>query len=394
MPPRTEPGFHLGRVFGIDIRIDWSLALIFMLIAVNLGVGLFPAQHPAWPPLLIWGLALLAAALFFLSVLAHELAHGIVGRRLGVPIEGITLFMFGGVARMRGEPRSPRAEFLMAVVGPLTSLVIGVGAIALGLVLAPGRLDEVAAGVFVRGLNPVATMLLWLGPINVLLAVFNLLPGFPLDGGRVLRAILWRLTGDLHKATAWASGVGRAIALGLVFLGILMMFGRRIPVLGQGFGQGLWLMLIGWFLHTAALQSYAQLRVREALRDMTVTRLMRRDLAPIGPIAPLSDLADRFLASGDERCLPVSDGDKLVGIVCVGDLRKVPRPEWPSRPVRDVMTPIDRVTTLSPDEDLAEAIPKLAQGELDQLPVVRGGRVEGILRRSDVMRWMEVFARA
>jgi Zn-dependent protease len=393
MDPRgVRGGFVLGRVLGVEVRVDWSLAVIFVVIAFNLGAGLLPRQHPDWPATLSWGMAVLAALLFFLSILTHELAHALVGRRLGVEIEGITLFMFGGMARMRREPSSPRAELLMAAVGPLASLGIGLAATAAGLSLIPGSIRELGPGQMLSALGPLPSLLLWLGPLNVLLAIFNLLPGFPLDGGRVLRAVLWGATGDLQKATAWASGAGRVIALGLVFAGLLMAFGQPIPFLGQGLAQGLWLMLIGWFLHTAAIQSYAQLRVREALRTITVAKLMRRDLAPISPIAPVSDLADRFLASGEERCLPVSEGEHLVGLVCVADLGKVPRAEWPRHPVREIMTVIASVPTVAPEEELVDAMPKLTQGQLDQIPVIREGRVEGLLRRSDVLRWVEVFA--
>jgi Zn-dependent protease/CBS domain-containing protein len=390
-----EPGFRLGRVRGIEIRIDWSLAVIFWLIAFNLGAGLFPALHPDWGPALVWVLAILAATLFFGSVLAHELAHALMGQRHGVPIEGITLFIFGGVSRLGGEPRSARAEFYMAIVGPITSLLIGIAAVALGGWMGGLWADpEADMQTLLRRLGPTATILLWLGPINILLAVFNMLPGFPLDGGRVLRAIIWRITGDVQRATKWASGVGRGIALSLVFLGMLMIFGRRVPVLGGGLVQGLWLIFIGWFLNNAAVQSYQQTVMREMLRDVRVARLMRQDAAFVPPEMRASVLAEELLTSGDQRCFPVVASERLVGLVCLADLRKVPREAWPWTPVRDIMTPLEALSVVSPNEEVVEALRKLAARDVDQVPVVEQGRVLGILRRADVLRWIELRARA
>ena len=224
----------MGRIFGVEVRLDWSLLVVFWLILVNLGGGLFSAHHPDWSPALRWGLAAIAAALFILSILAHELSHALVGRANGVQIAGITLFIFGGVAHMRGEPRSPRAELLMAAVGPLTSLLIGVVASLWGAYLAaPAVLDPADPLRAFQGVSPFATVLLWLGPINVMIGLFNLIPGFPLDGGRVLRAALWAGTRDLTKATRWAAMVGRAFGFLLIVAGVSMMFGVAIPFLGR-----------------------------------------------------------------------------------------------------------------------------------------------------------------
>src|SRR5690606_13431688 len=211
---------------------------------VNLGVGLIPAWHPDWGAGLVWSVAVLAAVLFFASIALHELAHALVARRYGIPVRRITLFVFGGMAHMESEPPSPKSELLMAAVGPLVSLLVGVVATALGSVLASDAVsrdgdDPVALA---RAIGPAATLLLWLGPINVLLGLFNLVPGFPLDGGRVLRAILWWGTGDLVKATRWASGAGRVVAWTLMGFGVLQLFSGL-------WVQGLWLLLIGWFLN-------------------------------------------------------------------------------------------------------------------------------------------------
>src|SRR5215831_6375059 len=252
-------GLRLGRIAGVEVRLDWSLLIVFWLILVNLGIGLFPARHPDWSSGMTWAVAFVASLLFFVSILAHELSHALVGRANGVPVDGITLFIFGGVARMQREPPSPRAELLMTVVGPLTSLAIGAAALFAGMRLAaPSAFDAADPFTAFRHTSPLAAVLLWLGPINVVLGLFNLIPGFPLDGGRVLRALLWAATGDYSRATRWAAGVGQAFGLLLIFAGIGMIFGVSIPLLGSGFVPGLWLAFIGWFLNGAAASSYRQ----------------------------------------------------------------------------------------------------------------------------------------
>ncbi len=388
---RRVAGFRLGALRGIEIRVDASLLFAVLLVVWNLGVGLFPAQHPDWGPRMVWSVAILAAIVFFASVLAHELAHALVGRRLGVPIEGITLFLFGGIARLGGEPRSARAELLMTIVGPLTSLAIGLGATALGVWAAdPGQDGEGAAAMF-RAAGPIATLLLWLGPVNVFLAIFNLLPGFPLDGGRVLRAALWHATGSFDRATRWAAGIGRGVALVFVFAGMSMLFGHRLPVVGGGAVQGLWLLFIGWFLYTAAVQSYEQTLVRVSLGGVDVARLMRRDVVTVPPDLPHGALAERFLAAGEARCLPVARGETLLGLVCLPDLKRVPRAEWSLRRVGDIMTPAAALATVSPGEPVAEAQRLLAARDVDQVPVVEEGRLRGMLRRADVLRFIELW---
>ena len=383
-----QSGFRLGQIAGIEIRVDWSLAVIFWLIVLSLGSGMFPALHPEWGPALSWAVAVIAAVLFFCSILAHEMAHALVGRARGVPVHGITLFMFGGIARLGGEPRSAGAEFLMAIVGPLTSFAIGILCTLAGLALS--RMDPARAGLVMANLSPAATVLLWLGSTNLLLAIFNLIPGFPLDGGRVLRSILWKATGDLRTATRWASGVGRFVALLLIVAGVTMMFGARLPILGGGLFHGLWLVLIGWFLNNAAINSYRTLVVTEALAGVPVARLMRPPAEPVSGHTPVSQLVDRFMQSED-RCFPVLEGDQFVGLVCMADLRKVPRDRWDATPVRAIMTEASDVAVAWPDESAADALGKLSSRDVDQLPVVENGRLVGMLRRGDLLRWIELY---
>jgi Zn-dependent protease len=265
-PPRALPmGFRFGRIAGIEIRLDASVLVIALLVAFNLATGLLPAWHPGWSAPLIWVVALCAALLFFASILAHELSHAFVGRHYGIPVRRITLFIFGGMAELEREPDRPKVELLTALAGPALSIALGVVATLAGAWLGSAELGRTPDTDDLHRLGPIATLLLWLGPVNVMLGLFNLVPGFPLDGGRVLRAVLWWKMKRLDKATRWAARGGQAVAALLVICGIVMMFGYRVPLLGRGFGQGLWLVLIGWFLNSAAVRSYGQTvsRMRE-----------------------------------------------------------------------------------------------------------------------------------
>ncbi len=262
----TTSGFRLGRIAGVEVAVDWSLLIIFALITLALATGAFPIWHPQWPPSLVWGTSLLAAVLFFGSVLAHELSHALVGRAQGIEVPRIVLFIFGGMAQMRTEPQGWKAEFSMAIVGPITSIVLGFICLSIATLISGSiPMDpERIAQVFER-LSPAATLLVWLGNVNIILGVFNLVPGFPLDGGRILRAVIWGLTGDLQRATKHASQAGQVFAWMLMFSGFAMMIGLSVPVFGTGFINGLWVAFIGWFLNHAAIISYRQLLVREAL---------------------------------------------------------------------------------------------------------------------------------
>lgn len=386
---RTQSGFPLGRIFSVELVADWSLLIIFALIVVNLGAGLFPAWHPDWSPGLVWTMALLAAVLFFVSIAVHELAHAVVARHYGIPVRRITLFVFGGMAHMEREPPSPKSELLMAAVGPVVSLLIGLASIALGSALASDVVARYAddPATMARALGPMSTLLLWLGPLNVLLGIFNLIPGFPLDGGRVLRAILWWSTGDLERATRWASGAGRAVAWILMALGVSMLFGVRVPYFGAGPIQGLWFLLIGWFLNNAARASYHQLLVRSAFEDVTVADVMRRQAQVVTPDLTLERLVREYFMQTDQQAFPVVDGEgRLLGLIEIDHVRAVPPARWSGITVREVMTPADEVDAITPDQDAIQALHRLADHE--QIPVVVHGHVAGVLRRQDLMRWL------
>ena len=381
-------GFRVARLFGINIFIDWSWIFIFLLVTWNLAAVFFPALHPDWDFGLTVGMSIAASLLFFASVLAHELAHSLVANARGLPVRSITLFIFGGVSNIEREPPSPATEFLVTIVGPLTSLILGALFIYLGSLnanLTGGNIQQILAG-----LDPVSTLLLWLGPINILLGIFNLIPGFPLDGGRVLRSILWAITNDLRRATRWASLVGQGVAWMFIIAGIATIFGFQIPFIGGGLIGGLWLAFIGWFLNNAASQSYQQVVVQDLLEGVPVARLMRQDAPTITTDIPVSALIYDYVMGTDEHAFPVVDNEKLIGLVCLEDIRKVPREEWDRTQVSQIMTPYDQLDTVNPREDATQALEKLGRRDVRQVPVVQNGELVGLLRRRDIMRWLQI----
>jgi Zn-dependent protease/predicted transcriptional regulator len=386
-------GLRLGRIAGIEVYADWSLLIIFLLITFSLGAGVFPGWHPEWSPTLSWLTALAAAALFFASVLLHELSHALVGRRYGVEVNRITLFMFGGMAHMENEPPDWRGELWMAIAGPLASLALG---IAFGMLVAftagPVEIDPDNPAAGLAALDPLSTLLFWLAPVNIILAVFNLVPGFPLDGGRVLRALIWGATGDLVNATRFASRVGQVVAWALMAIGLLMMLGVRVPFFGTGPASGLWLAFIGWFLNNAALASYRQLLLRESLEDVPVARLMQRSFERADPDMPVRALVNEHLMSSGQHAFPVERDGRFLGMVCVRDLQKALGQAAEQARVGDIMTPAERLVTVSPGTDAMHALALLGRQGVNQLPVVENGRLVGLLRREDLVKWLTVHS--
>jgi len=383
-------GVRLGRVFGIELRIDPSWFFIFILVTWNLAAG-FGQTHPEWGSGLQLSLALLAAAVFFGSVLAHELSHSLMARAKGVPVRRITLFLFGGVSNIEREPPSPGSEFVIAVVGPLSSILLGVVFGALGSLGGPSRSLVLAnPAQAMAHLGPLATMFLWLGSINFTLGLFNLVPGFPLDGGRLLRSLLWAAMKDVKRATRYAAQVGQVVGWIFIFAGLSMVFGGRIPIFGTGFGGGLWIALIGWFLKSAAAASYQQVVIEDLLEDIPVARLMRADVKTVPADLPVADLVYDWMLGTDERAFPVVEGGRLEGLVTLEDVRKVPREAWAQTPVREIMTPADRLAVVGPGAEASEALRQLTRRDVRQLPVVENGRLLGMLRRRDIVRWLRL----
>jgi Zn-dependent protease/CBS domain-containing protein len=361
-------------------------------VTVSLGAGVLPSWHPQWNPAVTWSTAVAAACLFFVSVLVHELSHALVARSRGVQVSRITLFVFGGVAHMSEEPHDWRSEFLIAVVGPVTSLVLGVACIALGSLTSGSVVfDAEEPSRALAMLNPFATLLFWLGPVNVILALFNLVPGFPLDGGRVLRAALWGVTGDLRRATRWAANGGQLVAWLLIVAGLSMALGLSVPVFGSGLTSGLWLALIGWFLNNAAVMSYRQVLLRESLDGVPVSKLMMTDIRTIGPETTVQSLVDDYVMSSEQRAFPVTRGGELVGLVCMRDVRKVARSEWQRTTAEDVMTKLVDLAVIAPEAPSAQALKMLGQRDVNQILVLDRGKVIGMVRRRDILRWLMLY---
>jgi Zn-dependent protease/CBS domain-containing protein len=365
------PGWKVGRLAGIELAIHPTWLVIAFLVTFSLAVRL-AAEYPSWPDALHWVVAAVTSVLFFGSVLAHELSHAIVARRFGLKVEGITLFIFGGVTSIDEDSRSPRQEALIAAAGPLTSLAIGVVLLGLGAVVDQAQL---------------AALLGWLGFINVMLGLFNLIPGFPMDGGRVLRAILWRVRGDRLVATRNAAQVGRLFAYLLIGLGVFIALQPRAPIV-----SGLWLALIGWFLSNAAEATIAQAGVERSLRGVRVRDAMEASPASVSPNETVADLVqDRMLRGEDRSFLVRHDDGGLAGLVTLGDVRRLSRDLWAGARVTDIMTRYGDLATIGADAPLADALRMLQEREIGQLPVIDGdGRNPvGVVTRQGILRLIE-----
>jgi len=365
--------FTIGRIAGIRIRVDWSWIIIFLLITWTLAIGYYPVLFPNFSTLTNWALGVASSLLLFASVLGHELAHSLVARRQGLPVESITLFILGGVSQIEEEPRTASNEFTMAFVGPFSSLVFAGVFYGIYLLLRPFN----GAG---------AALAQYLALINLVLGIFNLVPGFPLDGGRVLRAILWGATHNLRRATRIATWVGQGFAFLLIFAGVAL-------ILGGNFISGIWLGLVGWFLNNAAVSSYRELLVRQSLQGVPVGRLMASNVDQVPPNITIQKLVDDHVLSGRQHAYPVASDGQLVGLICLDDIRRVPREKRPEETVAEAMTPYDRLVTVNPNEDLAVAVDRLGRGGYEQLPVVdQPHHMVGLLRRQDVINYLQVNA--
>lgn len=371
-----ESHIKLGRIFGIEVGLHYTWFLIALLIVFSLA-GRFQSLHPDWGQTMAWGMAGVTAALFFVSLIVHELSHAVVARWRGLPVHSVTLFALGGVARIEKEAEDPQTEFQVGVIGPITSAVLGLLFLALSVLSGWRILGEPE--------TPLVAMFVWLGYINLLLAAFNMLPGFPMDGGRVLRAALWWRTGDLLRATRTAATVGQGIALLFIVLGIVGFFR------GTGFG-GLWIAFIGWFLLMAARASQTQSEVNERLRGIRVADVMARDCPLIDGRTNLQTFVDEFLLRGLGRCYMIVEEGQPVGLITAHEAKAVPRPRWPLTLVEEAMIPLEQLTVVSPEMPVSEALALLARANVNQLPVVADGRLEGILSRERVLQFLYLRA--
>ena len=367
--------FRVGRVLGIEIEVDWTWFIIFVILALALSGGLLKDKLPGLGLPARWLLALVTTLLFFGSVLVHELAHSVVARRNGLGITGITLFIFGGVSKMADEPRSPGMELKIAIAGPAMSVVLSAVYFALAGVL--GGLP---------GGKMFVTVFYYLGWVNGMLAAFNLLPGFPLDGGRVLRAGLWRALANLGEATRIASYLGQGLGVLMILFGFASLFG----VFGRGGLGGVWMAFIGWFLIQAAQASYQQLMLKQALSAIPVSRIMTPEVVWIGAEATLEQVVHDYVMAYNHPAFPVFDGGTALGLLCLSDIRSVPRERWPYTIAREIVPPLTAAHTIAPTADAWEALLKITSGSCGRLLVMAEGRMQGIVSRADIMRAMRM----
>jgi Zn-dependent protease len=387
-------GFRLGKFFGVNVNIDWSWLLIFALVTWSL-TSTFRQVHPEWGVSTQLGLAVIAALLFFLSVLLHELAHSLVANARKHPVRSITMFLFGGVSNIQKEPTTPWNEFIITIVGPLTSLILGGIFILLGTKGAVFNNGFMADPLRVLSrIGPLSTIFIWLGSVNILLGFFNLIPGFPLDGGRVLRSLLWGITNNLVTATRWASWVGQFVAWLLIVAGISMIFGTRIPFLGAGVFNGMWIVFMGWFLQNAASQSYRRILVQDILEDVPVKRMMLRDVPAVPANLTTEALVNDHIVGSDNPAFIVAEGEEPVGLVTVDDVRKLSPETRHNTLVREIMTPSQKLESVTPEENVSVAFDRLQSKDIPQLLVMHGNRIVGLLRRKDIVRWLELQSQA
>ncbi len=369
--------FKFGRIFGIDIRIHWSWLAIFFLLLWWLAEGFYDNDdwYPQWTAAERWLASGITTVLFFVSILLHELSHSLVARRLGLPVHSITLFIFGGVSSLTEEPQTASVEFKMAIVGPLMSFALGIIA---GVIYYAFHLNGL--GTAVPG-----AIALYLWFINIAVGIFNMLPGYPLDGGRVLRASLWARTGSMLRATRWASRVGTIIAFGLMALGVISALAGN--VLG-----GVWFVVIGWFLRNTSEQAYQQLLYRNTLEGAKVSDIVDRSFEGAPPDIPLSELVNEYILGRGQRCVPVVVENNLLGLITMGDLRRFPPDEWATTSAFRVMTPREQLYTVASDDELMSALELMAANDVHQLPVIDGFDFSGFVTRADVIRRIQVKA--
>ena len=361
--------FNLGSFFGIQFRLHYTWFIVFILITASLSWRFFPLSYPDWSLALYWVVGIITSLLFFGSVVAHELAHSLVGRANGIPVKSITLFVFGGVSLMTREATRARDELLMAGAGPACSLAIGG---LFGLLYLITR-DVVA---------PLADMAFLLAGVNLVLAAFNLIPGFPLDGGRVFRSLLWRITGNYRRSTQVATRVGQGVGYLFILGGILIAF---LQPFEWNWFSGLWLAFIGWFLENAASTSYRQAQWRETLQGFSAAQVMTSDCPVISPDVTFGQLARGYFFTSRHQCFLVADEGRLEGVLML-DVESIPRQDLAVTRVRELMTPIDQLRMAHPEQNALSVLDEMNERDLNQMAVVGEGGVMGLITRDSLLR--------
>src|SRR5881296_2260757 len=366
----------VGRIAGISIGLHYSWFLIAVLIALSLAQH-FRAVAPQWSTTVVWMAAVVTGLLFFAALLLHELAHSLLAKARGLRVRAITLFALGGVSQIETEASDAKSEFWIAIAGPVTSVVIGL--VVLGTAWVNGWKPGTEPA------TPVISVLVWLGYINIMLAVFNMIPGYPLDGGRVLRAVIWWITRNADRSTRLAAQVGQAVAFIFIVLGLFRFF------VGANFG-GLWLAFIGWFLLDASRSSYIQVELMEGLRGRRVADIMERDCPTVEGHLSLQDFIDEYLLRSGRRCFIVVQNNSLAGLITPNEVKKIPRDHWSQTSVQSVMRPLRELRIVAPDTPAVQALEMMSRDDINQLPVVSDGRLQGIFSRGQVLRFLQTHA--
>ena len=362
----------IGRIAGISIGMHYSWFIIAFLIVLSLSEH-FRIVMPQWSGTTIWSAAIVTGVLFFVTLLLHELAHSLLAKSKGLRVRAITLFALGGVSQIESEAPDAMSEFSIAIVGPLTSLAIGL--VCLGLAWSAGWMPNSEPRTYL------VVILVWLGYINLLLAAFNMIPGYPLDGGRVLRALIWWRTHSIERSTRIAARVGQAVAFLFIFFGLLQFFA------GKNFG-GLWIAFIGWFLLDASRASYAQVEIGEALRNRKVLDMMDRSFSTVPAQLSLEDFVHHYLLATGRRCFVVVRNDTLAGMITPNEIKSVGRELWPQTSIQSVMRPLSELRTVAPDTPAILALEIMSRDDVNQLPVVANGKLVGILSRSSLLGFL------
>lgn len=365
----NQHSIPLGKILGISIGLDYSWFVIFALLTWMLAGSYYPEEFKHWSPLLYWLMGAVTAIMLFVSVLLHELGHSVVALRYKIPVRSITLFLFGGVAQIGAEPPSAIAEFFIAVAGPLVSLALAI--------------FFYAAQPLVAGVEPLLGLAKYLAYINMALVLFNLIPGYPLDGGRVLRAVVWAITGNMSRSTLIAANVGRFFAFLLIFAGVWQMFSGNV-------GNGLWIAFIGWFLDNAASVQIQQVMF-QGLTGHHVSQAMSTHYAIIPEDLTLQQLVDEQILGGGQRSFLVNRGDQTVGLMTLHRIKEVPRLEWATTSVAQVMLPFEQLKCVDPDAELWSALEKMDRNGVNQMPVIRDQHVIGMLSREDAITFLRTL---
>ncbi len=363
---------HLFSLFGFKVGLDITWILLAVLVTWSLATGLFPHYFEGFKQSTYWWMGVAGAVGLFVSIVFHEFSHSLVARRFGLPMKGITLFIFGGVAEMDDEPPSAKAEFFMAIAGPIASVILA------GFLYSVGMLAHA-----VGGPDPVVGVVRYLAILNLILAGFNLVPAFPLDGGRVLRSALWKAKGNLRWATRIASMFGSGFGMFLIIVGVLSF-------IGGGFVGGAWYFLIGLFIRGASQMSYQQVLMRKALQGEEVGRFMKDSPVTVPSSASLDELVNDYFYRYHYKMFPVTDGDGLSGCVTTGQIKEVPRDQWRERTAGDIQEPCSDENTTSPHTDAMDALAMMKRTSKSRLLVVEGDRLVGVLTLKDMLKFLSL----